>query len=149
MLNDLRLACSVQPEAHKDRLAAKRLVAYSGKVAAAEAGTVAVSRGDIRFIFAEGDVRRVEKQGDFYQVWVDAGANVLVRIETVVKASEADLGAEFPHVATPTASQINMWPFEVCEPRTLCFPLANGRQFCFTVQVCHTVFVPIGPEIPM
>jgi hypothetical protein len=141
MIDDLRVACARQPNADTERIAEGRLVAYSGKAAPAEPGTLALARGDVRFVFTEEDIRRVEKVGEHYQVWVAAEANVLVRLETVIKAADGDCGLELAREA-PEGS-VTLFPVEVCEPQTLCFPIAGNRQFCFTIQVCKNVLIPI------
>ncbi len=141
MIDKLRVACSPQPKADADRIAEGRLAAYSGKAAPAEPGTVALSRGDLRFVVSEADIRRVEKLGEHYQVWVAAEANVLVRVETVIKAGDGAWGLDLATEAQEGTGVL--LPIEVCEPQTLCFPIAGNRQFCFTVQVCKTILIPV------
>ena len=110
--------------------------------------TIALKLGDASVVVREADVVRTEKRGSLYQIWTRSDANVIVRLESVAKASGKPRPCECGHASTEKNADIiiEIPPMKIpdvnCEPRYICFTVW-GHEFCSLYYVCT-----VGPPFP-
>lgn len=146
---ELVKACkAATPAGDGEKIAAGRTMWFEGRPAAAEAGMVALdTAGGSRIIVRERDVGAVERSGDQYLVEVAEGADLLVRVEKVVKA-EMPCGCN-EGGSNPASQRTSGMPISMrfCVPvvRYVCRFVTDsrgvGRVICipFIMQDCHWI----------
>lgn len=147
---ELVKACKLPSTASdREKIAAGSKIWFEGRPAAAEAGMIALdTAAGSRIIVREEDVGAVERSGDGYLVEVAEGADLLVRVEKVVKAEVPSCHCNEgpPDQASQRTSGV---PFtsRVCVPivRYVCRFVTDSRGVArvicipFIMQECHWI----------
>lgn len=146
LLSELKDACHrMSPSSEEAIIGRGESTWFRGLPAQAEKGTIALGLGAARVIISERDIRGVTKDGDYYNVEVSADANVLVRLDKVVKAAAQHgcrcdpSGAGTHHTHTrPQIVDIEIGPITVCDLLCADVVIDNGRQ-SVKVEICIPV----------
>ena len=145
ILAELKEACISRPSPADGESISRGLSTwFTGRPAQASKGTVALTvSDDARIIISEDDILAVERDGDSFRVEVSADANVLLRIDKILKAtvhSGCTCGTGASVVKHNTGGEegqiIDIGDIELCD--LVCFKIW-GIRFCIPVN-CRKIY---------